>query len=610
MKKVLLIVFILILVLVSAVAVFALTFNVDRYRPLIQKKFQEALKLPVQIKKISLGWNGGIALDVDGLTVFKSERSPESLVHLKKASVLVNLEPLFRREIQVSSIVLESPEVDFVQTLEKEVPPAPGPEASAPSGASGGTPAAAMSFLVDEIKINNGSIRYSDPQAKSPVDISIRNLDASIRNISLAGPLDFDGKASIFSNAQNTSLQGKLRVRGAGAIDIENLLIRTDLQSMDTAQILKSLPSLQSVGLAQGLAGNTQVSIKKIEIAGGTVRKLEGQANLNGGRFKTADMPLFFENATLDADFSLNHAAIQKLTGNLGSGNLSASGLVQNLQAQPQSQAEFSLTGLSMMELIPPSSERAPYMEGTAFLGARVTALGAKDFEIRQTLNGGAQLSLQDGVLRNMNVLREIIDKLSMIPGVSKSIQSRLPQGYNEKLQARDTVFEPVEIPVTINQGFYFFDKALIRSESFAIVASGKGDTLGNLQGEASFIIEPALSQALMAGVNELQYLADSKGQLQVPVILQGVNGKFSATPNVNYVVSKLATAKTQEVLGNLLAKKTGVNNQTASQQNSAYGQNPYGQQQPQQQTTGGLLGQLLSSALESRSSNGGSSQQ
>lgn len=639
MKKILWVILGLLLLLAAAAGIFIVTFNADSYRPFFQQKLQEALKKPVLIKKITLGWNDGISLDVDGLTIFKDDKSPDALLHLKKASILVNAKPLLKREIQVSSVILESPEIDFINTskLNGRIDlPSGSSSAFVPVNNSGtvvpqqsnveAVPAEAMSFLVDEIKIHNGRIHYADPLSKSPVDISILDLDAVVRNISLTGPLDFDGKASLFSERQNISFEGKIRLQGAGALDIENLVTRVQLEAMDTAKILKSLPALQQVGLAQGLAGSLETSFKKIQIIDGAVRELDGEVHLTQARFKTGNMPVPFENGAGDADFNLDHVTLQRLTGNMGSGRFAASALTQNLKSsQPQTQAEISLTGLSLTDVAPPVSQTDPYLEGAASLNMRGAAVGAKDYEIKQSLSGNGQLNIQNPVLRNMNVLREIINKLSMIPGVSKGIQSRLPENYNQKLQARDTQFMPIEIPVTINQGVYFFDHAVIQAESFAVIASGKGDLLGNLQGEASLLIEPQLSRAMMAGVNELQYLADSKGQLQIPLTIQGVRGSFSITPNVSYVVSKLAASKTQEVLANLLTKKNGANqtgqttnqssplssllgqNQNTQQQGSYYGQQT--NQQQQSSGTQGLLGQLLTAALESKK-NAGSSQQ
>ena len=238
MKKVFLIVFIIFLVIAAAVGIFAATFNADSYRPFFQQKLQEALKKPVLIKKISLGWNGGIALEVDGLTIFKDEKSTEALLRLEKASVLVNAKPLLNRELQVSSVILESPEIDFIQTPAGQIKAA-APVSQAPSiSSSDSVSAAAMTFLVDEILVRNGRIHYADLSSKSPVDILVNDLDGTVRNISLTGPVDFDGKASLFSGEQNVSFSGKLRARGAGAVDIDNLLARVNLNNMDTAKIL------------------------------------------------------------------------------------------------------------------------------------------------------------------------------------------------------------------------------------------------------------------------------------------------------------------------------------------------------------------------------------
>lgn len=629
MKKLVFIFLGLLILFVAALGVFLATFNADSYRPFIQQKLQEALKLPVEIGRISLGWNGGFALELEGVKVLQSENSKENLVSLRKASIQVNARPLLKRELQVSSIILENPEIDFVQGGQKPITVS-NPDVSTAGGASSaGVEAAAagvISFFVNDVKIQGGRLRYLDASVQPAVEIAVSEIDGTVRNISLLSAMDFEGRAAVFSASQNVDFSGKLHVRSAQEFEIKNLKISADMRAMDTARILKSLPALQTAGLAQGLEGRLEAVFSLMKATGGKLSELEGSARGEVIRFKTAAMPLYFEKGSFESSFSLNHISIRQFQGWLGSSEVVLSGLAQNLQApQPESQVDFSISRLSLAELAPPASQSAPSMEGEAAFNARVGALGKSDAEILATLGGQARLTLQNGVLRNMNVVREILNKLSMIPGVSKSLNSRLPENYQQKLNERDTFFLPVEIPVTVRDGAYFFDQALIQSELFAIRASGRGDVAGNLQGEASLVIEPQMSYAMIAGINELRTLADGQGQLQVPLILRSDRGQFSVTPNVSFIVSRLAAAKTQEVLANLLTKK----NQTATDPNAPQQsaptsplsgllgqnsqQNSFGGQtrQPQQQQGlgGGLLGQLLSSALQGQTSNGDSSQ-
>src|SRR3989338_4867830 len=110
MKRLLLIVVAVGLLVLLAAGVFLATFDADRYRPQLVRALEEASGLSVRLGRLSLGWHGGLALELQDLTVHESAAaSGEPLLELDSAAALVHLAPLLRRRIEVASIVLRRP---------------------------------------------------------------------------------------------------------------------------------------------------------------------------------------------------------------------------------------------------------------------------------------------------------------------------------------------------------------------------------------------------------------------------------------------------------------------------------------------------------------------
>jgi len=71
----------------------------------------------------------------------------------------------------------------------------------------------------------------------------------------------------------------------------------------------------------------------------------------------------------------------------------------------------------------------------------------------------------------------------------------------------------------------------------------------------ATLRIEPALSEALIKSVNELRGLANSRGELELPLTVQGRLPRVTVLPDLNYVASKVVATTVQDLLGEVLRK-------------------------------------------------------
>jgi len=175
---------------------------------------------------------------------------------------------------------------------------------------------------------------------------------------------------------------------------------------------------------------------------------------------------------------------------------------------------------------------------------------------IPPALAGRGDVTIQDGAIANLNLLRQVFERLTVIPGLSQRLQARLPEGYQEKLDAPDTLFGPIHLPVMVQQGVLTFSDAQIPAEMFTLEGAGRVGMTGALAVDAILRVEPALSKAIIGSVNELQYLADREGRLALPVVVQGTVSQLSVLPDLQYVASRLVVSKAQEWLGDVIQRQ------------------------------------------------------
>ena len=203
---------------------------------------------------------------------------------------------------------------------------------------------------------------------------------------------------------------------------------------------------------------------------------------------------------------------------------------------------------------------------------------------------------MKDGRIRNLNVIRELMQKLSIVPGLARRLQERLPASYQEKMDRRDTLFAPIQIPFVLASGRVNIPDIQIFSESFAVAGSAQFDlTQNSLTAPMTMVIDPELSTAFIRSVEELQYLTDRDGRLSIPFLAQGIVPNVRVQPDLQYITSRLAVAKTQEVLSGLFDKKRGTSAGQTAPSNPA--QEPPAKpasQDPAQM----LFGQLLQNVL------------
>lgn len=571
MRTLLRIVLVLIGLVVIGLAVFLFTFNADRYRPLVESRLEETLGNPVSIGRLSLAWSGGLALEVRNLAVFEDASRAKPSLTLERARFTPKLLPLLRKSIEVGSITLVSPKLEITKDASgvtlgsapsKETPAAP-----AASSATRSRPkkaASPPSFYVGTLKISAGDVRFVDRTQNPPLDIRVRAIDVDVKNVSLTQPAVFQAKAGLFSRTQNVQASGTFvpPLAGKPAV-LENFRLKLDVARMNPNELALAVPALASAGVSEGLSGVLTVDAPRLILgplpAG---EKWSATATLENGRVPLKKLRMSLDALQVEAAAEGDTITLKKFSAQLAGGKIEASGTIGSLRTVPALALRGEADGLSLDSLLPPpASPGAPIMKGKLSAALDVKAAGSAWDEISHSITGKGRITLSDGVILNLNVVKSVLDQLAAVPFIGEKLALSLPPDYEQKLSRPDTVFRPVDAPVEITNGVIYFNNAGLISDSFALFVKGGAGLDGNVSAQGLFLLDSQLSAAIVQKASEFTALVNAQGQIAIPVLIKGGGGHVQVYPDTNYLGKVLAAGAGQDILTQLLTK--GKSDQT-----------------------------------------------
>jgi len=184
--------------------------NLERYRGALASRASKALGREVKLGDLRVSLWGGIGAEAKGIQIAEAPGlGAEPFLSAEALRVRVQLFPLLRGQVKVSSAVLERPRIrlthtrdgrwsveDLLGTHAAPSPPKPSGEAPRPGSAPmfGG-------LLLSEVAVRNGEVILVD-QSRSPgISLSLTDLDLSLRQSGVTDPLEVRSRAKIGGTA-------------------------------------------------------------------------------------------------------------------------------------------------------------------------------------------------------------------------------------------------------------------------------------------------------------------------------------------------------------------------------------------------------------------------
>ncbi|MBF0531790.1 MAG: hypothetical protein HQL23_01700 [Candidatus Omnitrophica bacterium] len=154
-----------------------------------------------------------------------------------------------------------------------------------------------------------------------------------------------------------------------------------------------------------------------------------------------------------------------------------------------------------------------------------------------RTLIGDGQITVKNGRIKDLNLLKCVLDQIAALPGLTDKLNAGLSAEYQQKIQNPDTVFDRLGSTIHLRDGAVLLPDIEVEADGFQIKANVQVTMEQTLSLTSGFYMTPDLSAAMIGAVNELSYLKNPNGQIAIPLSpYQGPLAKVKVFPNVGAI--------------------------------------------------------------------------
>lgn len=341
MKKILIILGVIFFVFSVGVAIFILTFDINRYKDVIVGEISSAIEKDVMLERISLDFRHGIGCRIEGLAL--KEKDAEWVdAWLKARSVEVNVKilPLFKKDIQVNRIEIQGLDLKLSDELLQQ-------SGAQQSGArhqsysiktvawqeTDTQALGALKFLAKAIVMKDSVISYTSPNSVDTAKIGISSL--VLNNVSVSGPVRVSAVLSTLDKGKdNISIKGMVFPElSTNEPYIKNLDVKIDTAGIDIPLFLRAFGQTQTAEqlVDKQIRGIVIVRAQKLFLDQNKI--FDSNVSLNLSAFETDILPFKggVKDFTLDAKLSDKDLVIKDCSGSVAGGNISASLTIRNI---------------------------------------------------------------------------------------------------------------------------------------------------------------------------------------------------------------------------------------------------------------------------------------
>jgi len=581
---------VLIAVIFIGLVIFLKTFDVMRFKPQIIEQANRALGRQLDFERASLGisLSQGIRLKVQNVSISEDPAFGKTdFLLVKNASMGVDVAGyLARREIRVPSIVIDSASIIVirnkagamsVQTIAQSAQQPRISSASAPA-----TVQALPALLINSLQGKNNTVIFIDQSFTPPMELRVSQLDFTVNRFSLTKAFPFTVEAAVLSDAQNIKVRGTAQLDlTTGGITVKDLETSTDLSLVNMDKVKKSFPMAAAVPLPVNLKGTIKAEVPALTAGPQGLSGLSARVSLANGLLQMKELASGLSDITATLQATQDSVDAQKVSAKIAGGTIEISGTLKDYLAKQQYDVSVNGRNINLAELLDQKS--APVQaEGLASAQMRIKGAGFTPEALKSSLSGNATVALGKGKLKNINVLRTVLDKISLIPGLAQNLEAGLPERWKEKLKQNDTALSDIELPVVIENGRMIIKDAVLSADEFIFSGMGQAGFEGDFLAEGSFVVPQDLSAAMVAKVDALQYLLNDKKQIYLPL---KVSGKAGAAPafsvDAEYIAKQLLNSQVKQQIFKALDKALG-----GKKEETAPAEQPQSQDQQSQEGT------------------------
>jgi len=222
----------------------------------------------------------------------------------------------------------------------------------------------------------------------------------------------------------------------------------------------------------------------------------------------------------------------------------------------PQFNFRSTIRGMDLKRMLAthaPGAEKQ--IEGRLDANLSLTGAGQAWETIQKTLAGHGRVDVKDGVLKDMNLADQVLTSVTGVPGLASIISPRVRSTYPVVFSTGGTQFTKLGGSVQMASGVARSDDLTLEARDYAMRGKGTFALTNELDVTATLVASKQLSDAIVAEVREVKYLANDQGKVEIPFRLTGALPQVQPKPDIEFLTRSLSRAVVEKGLEEIFGK-------------------------------------------------------
>jgi hypothetical protein len=385
-----------------------------------------------------------------------------------------------------------------------------------------------LGAMLLDLGLKNGEVEMSE--VAPGVSVAAHQIGAAVKNFSLGKPFTVDINLGYLSAVPNIHIDGDVDLNLTDqSVALSNSHVAVDLSKISFEQLKGSVAALKDVSLPESLKGQLNITITNAAAGAAGLKSLASEVTLKDWEAKLKELTVPISGAETKFKVTESQLTADDLRFNVGRGQIISKVNVADYMTRQAFDFSTEIKDLNLAEVLEQS--KAPVkIEGVVFATMKAQGQGAD----LNSITGEGNLEVKEVKLKNLNILKTVLDKVSIISDISR-IKAKLPEKYLAKLEDADTTINKVSSTMSISAGQLVLSPVAVEADEFVFSGTGQAKFDQTYNFDGSFKITPELSAIMGSSTEEFQYLYDSDNLISLPI---HVDGKGAQAPTISVLES------------------------------------------------------------------------
>jgi uncharacterized membrane protein YgcG len=269
-----------------------------------------------------------------------------------------------------------------------------------------------------------------------------------------------------------------------------------------------------------------------------------------------------YSNLALDAGLRGKQATIKSLRLGAFNGAIAAAGGA-DLSPNGPFNIAANLSNVDIQQALQSQQSKAAGMiRGTLTGNATVAGRTGKFDEMKPTFDGRGKIDVTNAKLVGVNVAAQGLQKVDNLPMIGTLIPQSVVQNHPELFSNPDTDIKSATLTFALQGPRITTHDLLVQTVDYNLTGDGWFDMDKNIDLTAHLLLSKPLTDEIAAQKQNVMYVANNDGQVDIPVRVTGQLPKPRVTPDVGYLAQQASQRAVREqgqrYVGKLLGKKGG----------------------------------------------------